>query len=142
MQRIKNRCADNEIMTYAIKILSVFVSGKRSKVWRLPPSLNSRMHWAVKGKIKKQFQSDIFYQLKALKVPKCQKIKVTLINYTCYPMDRDNLFSCFKPLVDAIVLANIVPDDAEEFVDSYVKNVKVDHIIEQKVIMEIEPIIP
>ena len=125
-------------MTYTIKISPVFISGKRSKVWRLPPSLNSRMHWRPKGKIKKQFQSDIFFQLKALKVPKCQKLKVTLINYTCYPMDRDNLFSCFKPLVDAIVLANIVPDDNEEFVDSYVKNEKVNHLEEQKVIMEIE----
>ena len=125
-------------MIYQIEIKPVFVAGRRSKVWRLPPSLNSRMHWRPKGEIKKQFQEQVFYLIKSKKVPKCQKIKVTLINYTCYPMDRDNLFSCAKGIFDAIVLANIVPDDAEQFMDQQVRNVKVDHLEDQKIILELE----
>ncbi len=96
------------------------------------------MHWSEKRAWNKEFALQVHWSLKALHVPHSSRIRATLINRTCYPMDRDNLYSSAKPLMDAVVRAGIIPDDKEQFLDLLCKNEKANGLKDQSVRIEIE----
>lgn len=53
-------------------------------------------------------------------------------------MDRDNMYSSAKPLVDALVRSHVVPDDKEKFVDLFCRNEQAEGLKDQSVILELE----
>lgn len=107
------------------------------KTRRLPPSLNARMHWAERAKWNKEFKDQVYWLCKIQKIPASKYAEITVINYTLKPMDRDNLYGASKACVDAVVLAGVIPDDSEIYLDLKVKNVLVKTRKEQRVEMVI-----
>ena len=82
-------------------------------------SLNDRMHFRVKAKMVAKWRQETKEALVEAGVPPCGRVKATLIYIpaTRRRRDPDNLVASFKPAVDALVDAGVVPDDTEEFVE-------------------------
>jgi len=111
---------------------------------RLPPSRNSfgkSTHWAAL-----KWWTDAFKRLTwalclEARIPRlCRtggKALITVRNFTCQPLDRDNFYTAIKPIIDGIVAAKVVPDDSDDYVDVRCENVRVRHKPEQKVTVEI-----
>lgn len=126
-------------MIYRLPITPVTISTKsKSVTYRLPPSLNKRLHWSLKRRWNGLFAEQVFWAVKQNKIAPASKIRVELINKTCYPMDRDNLYSSAKPLIDALVRAGVVPDDKDKYVDLYCRNEQANGLKDQSVYLEIE----
>lgn len=86
-----------------------------------PNSLNS-MHWAIKAKWKKAWESEIFYQWEQIKkdtvkkYPKIEfplkfKAKLKVYIFCIKPQDPDNAVAGCKGVIDGIVKAGILKDD-------------------------------
>lgn len=83
------------------------------------PSLNDRDHWAVKAKKVKEWRDAAHVLARAARIPRCGRIRVELhyVPATAQRRDPDNLVAAYKPLVDGLVDAGVVPDDTEAFVE-------------------------
>jgi crossover junction endodeoxyribonuclease RusA len=84
-----------------------------------PLSMNDRMHHMVKAKVVAEWRSQTAAALRAEQIPAMSKVKATLfyIPKVNRRRDPDNLVASFKPAIDALVDAGIVPDDTQEFVE-------------------------
>lgn len=108
-------------------------------VYRLPPSLNRRLHWREAWRQRDAWKTQVGWLLKEQHVPRMTRAKVTFTNACLKKMDRDNAHaSLCKPTLDALVENGIIPDDSEEYVDVIVKQVQVHHRSEQRFLMTIE----
>lgn len=111
--------------------------GKRKqRTRRLPPSKNARMHWSTLARWSAAFREAAKEQAAAV-APALGRARIELVNYTCQPMDRDNLYSAAKPIVDGIVDAGVVQDDSDEYVDLRCRNERVRKRAEERVVVEI-----
>lgn len=83
------------------------------------PSLNDRDHWAIKAKKVKAWRDAVHVLARAARIPPCSRIKVELhyVPATAQRRDPDNLVACYKPCVDGLVDAKIIPDDTEHYVE-------------------------
>ena len=123
---------------WLLEILPVTVSGK---LWRLPPSLNARVHWAERYKINKAFQESLYWQLKDAGIPKCQRINVTIQTFSCHPQDLDNIAASFKGIGDALIYAEVIPNDSPEYLRTLIiKSDKANSKKEERVLLMIEEI--
>ncbi len=82
-------------------------------------SLNDRMNHWVKAKAVAEWRQAAHWSAKAARIPACGRIRVTLhyIPAQNRRRDPDNLIAGFKPAVDALVDAGVVPDDTLQFVE-------------------------
>lgn len=125
-------------MLYNLDIFPVVVSGRR---YRLPPNQNSRLHWAARSRASKAFEEQVYYKVKALKIPRQKKIKIHATEYAIRFTDDDNLVASLKCLRDTIVRAGVVPDDSPEYVQlGNIYHDKVDHREDESLSIMIEPI--
>lgn len=108
-----------------------------SQTKRLPPSLNARMHWAVRKRWAGAFREAVAWHAKLRRIPALKKARVEVINRTCHPMDRDNLYSAAKPLIDGLVTAGVLPDDSEEYLDEICRHERVNKFSEEDVVIVI-----
>ena len=124
-------------MTWTLKITPITLGKRKLKTMRLPPSLNVRMHYMVRAKWTAAFREQSCWVAKEAKVPKLAKAQVTLVNRTCHPKDIDNLYGSVKPIIDGLVDAGVLPDDAAKFLDLQCRNEKVATLKSQEVLIEI-----
>lgn len=85
-----------------------------------PLSMNDRQHWSAKAGAVADLRHATNIMAKAAKIPKCQRIRVTLVYEPRDQRRRDpiNLAATLKPVQDGIVDAKIVPDDAPQYMES------------------------
>lgn len=101
-------------MGYVIEISAV--KDGDGRIWRIPPSLNARLHWSRRAEITNVFKEQVYWSCKERKIPKMQVVTITIRAASVRPPDLDNLAASVKPLIDGLVLAKIVPDDDPEHV--------------------------
>lgn len=88
---------------------------------RLTPSLNEylAMHWTDKHKLMRTWHWEVIAAIrdtyKEIRFDH-PKRKVKIISYRKRLCDPDNLGGGFKPLIDALVLNNLLIDDSDKFV--------------------------
>lgn len=87
---------------------------------RLTPSLNEYlgMHWIDKNKLMKTWHWEVRAAMKETYEEirfDHPKRKVKIISFRKRLCDPDNLAGGFKPLIDALVLNNLLIDDADKF---------------------------
>lgn len=105
-----------------------------------PPTLNARIHWAVRSKWNASFKELVWYELNShgnkAKIWELIKIRngkaVVNINfYTCRLMDDDNAHGAAKPLLDALK-GQAIDDDRPDKLILTVTQEKVNHLKDQK----------
>lgn len=108
------------------------------KKQRTPPSLNARMHWAVRAKWVEAWKRSVAIELQNAKAPKnLGKIVIKIHNHAIRPCDTDNMFASIKPITDAIVLYGIVEDDGPDFVQYEYHVQRVHHRAEERFFIQI-----
>lgn len=86
--------------------------------WGKPPlSLNDRVHWAKKAKLTAEMREVTGWLARAARIPKLEKISVTLIWYVKDERgrDTDNPVLTAKAVYDGLVDAGVVPDDTPKY---------------------------
>lgn len=85
-----------------------------------PLSMNDRQHWVVKAEAVQTLRNAAKILARQAKIPKCSKVRVTLVYEPRDDRRRDplNLVATLKPVQDGLVDAKIVPDDTSEYMDS------------------------
>lgn len=125
-------------MTYVIPLNKATV-GRETRL--LPPSLNARMHWSVRSRWTKAFQEIVFWAIREAKVPKLERIVLTIEVRQCNEPDLDNLAASSKPIVDSLALAQVIPDDHPRYLTELrLKSVHAKTKAEETVIITIEPV--
>lgn len=66
------------------------------------------------------------------------KSRVCITNYTCRPLDCDNV--CAKFHVDALRYLNLIPDDSPAHIVLEMRQEKVAHRAQEQVVIEVSPI--
>lgn len=128
--------AEKKSGVYVVEILPLTVM---KKTRRLPPSLNDRVHWAIRNAWVQAFCEQAFYAVKAAKVPGMYRMMLTIENQTTHPTDYDNLAACAKPLIDGMVLTGIIKDDdPEHIVELKLRSQRVLHRKDEKLLLIIE----
>ena len=84
-----------------------------------PLSLNDRQHHMVKAKAVREWRESTALLIRTAKIPACTRVRATLLYVpnANRRRDPDNLVAGFKPAVDALVDAGVVPDDTQEYVE-------------------------
>lgn len=85
-----------------------------------PLSMNARQHWSQRSAEVAQLRQDAAILCKEAKVPKMDRVRVTLVYEPRDNRRRDpiNLMATLKPVQDGIVDAGVVPDDTPQFMES------------------------
>ncbi len=131
----------NGMEMYKIELRPIVFGKRVVKRYALPPSLNARMHWRKRAEIGAQFGQAAFYACKTAKIPNCGRVVVHIENHAISARDQDNLVASMKPILDAIVDANVVDDDDEGHMQIRVlPTVRVRHRPQEKLVLYIEPI--
>jgi len=128
----------------------------RIEVSQLPPassSPNSRAHWTRRHRDAKIYQNAVFYECVDVRnklerahwqpgFPPFEKARLTLTfvfpNYR--KRDKDNLVSRFKSGQDALVQAQLVPDDTPEHLVMGSINIVIDRQQAPRTIIELEEV--
>ena len=84
-------------------------------MWRLPPSANKRLHWTELREVSEAFRSQIYWSVREMRIPAMERIFLTFEAASIHPPDLDNLCASAKPLIDGLILANIIPDDNPDY---------------------------
>lgn len=116
------------------------VVGKRRR--RIPPSANSSLHFHELAKWKKVFKEQAWWRCKEQSIRRMERAKVVIENHTLQPMDRDNLYSAMKSIIDGVAMAALPEKmtksgpmylDDDKHLDLICKNVQVDKRVRQKI---------
>jgi crossover junction endodeoxyribonuclease RusA len=89
--------------------------------FQTPMSLNDRQGYWAKAKSTKSWREGTLAALLPLEIPPCARVSARLF-YTPSAnrrRDPDNLVLSYKPVIDALVDAGIVPDDTQEEVERH-----------------------
>lgn len=88
--------------------------------WTKPLSMNDRGHWSERAKEVAQYREDAGWAARAAKIPKCQRVRVTLVYEPRDQRRRDplNLTATLKVVQDALVDVGVVPDDTVEYMET------------------------
>jgi crossover junction endodeoxyribonuclease RusA len=88
--------------------------------WSMPPlSMNDRGHWAPRASRIAQVRETGYWLAKNAKMGSHQRVRIEL-HYRPKAhrgRDSDNLAATYKPLVDGITDAHLVPDDTDRYVE-------------------------
>ena len=114
----------------------------KNKPGRLfPPTLNARLHWATRSRWTNAFKEAVWAELNShgnkslvwqLIKNRKGKAQVTIIFFTCRPMDKDNMYGAAKPLLDALK-GQVILDDSPDKLTLNVEEIKVKHLADQKI---------
>lgn len=118
---------------WSIKISPVTIGKKVLRTMRLPPNLNARMHHMQMHRWKAAFRAQAKRRAEMAGVPRLGEATVEVVNRTVRPKDVDNLYGSAKPLVDGLVDAGVLPDDAAKFLDLRCRNERVARVAEEEV---------
>ncbi len=97
---------------------------------------NARVHWSVKKRWNDAWLTEVGYAFlehrKEFGTIPVKNPELTILFYTCNPMDRDNAYHSAKPIIDALTARHkglgIIKDDNDEELKSLtVKCIKVRH---------------
>jgi crossover junction endodeoxyribonuclease RusA len=85
-----------------------------------PLSLNHRQHHMVKARAVAEWRQAAMILARKHKIPRCEKVEVTLIYRPADARRRDplNLVASLKALQDGLVDAKVVPDDTPQYMHS------------------------
>ena len=86
-----------------------------------------RNHWAVNRRNKQEWAILIRNQMKLRKIRKAdkeEKYTLLIISYRKKLLDKDNLYTGCKSLLDACVMEGLIYDDAPDYVDLKVQQFK------------------
>ena len=76
-----------------------------------------RMHWAVRSKYNQYWQTLVRSQINnGHRAPKT-KMKVQISQMRKRKLDKDNLYSSVKPLVDALKYWKLIRDDSPDWIE-------------------------
>jgi hypothetical protein len=84
------------------------------KIDELPLTTNAQtsMHWKKKGQYVKYWHQLVFYKTgKDIPMTPLKRAKLTLTRMSSREPDFDGLVSCFKPVIDALVVCGILEND-------------------------------
>lgn len=91
--------------------------------YRRPPiSLNSRMHWATKGKLTREIRAITALKARQQRIPamECVLIELHWVPADRRKRDSDNPYPTLKAAIDGCRDAGLVPDDDSQHVTSRV----------------------
>lgn len=128
---------------WEITILPEYLEKRDGRLqrYRLPPSLNGRMHWAARKRIGDAFQRQTMFLCMALRIGRHERIRIEVEQHAIRCSDRDNLASSLKPIIDGIVRAGVVKDDSEEYIDlQFRKSIKAETRKREKLILYVSVI--
>ena len=126
----------NKKWAFCITIKKVFIS------WRKPgryfaPTLNARMHWAVRAQWTKAFKQAVKSELLQKRIDahnliatRKGKAWVRITFYSCRRMDQDNTYAAAKPLLDALK-GEVILDDSPDKLQLTVYQEKEHHLKDQ-----------
>lgn len=87
----------------------------RFEIVGLPSLLNIKAHPIVAGKKRKLWRQWVLYSVGMKRPPKpLQRAKLTFTRFSSSEPDYDNMVGSFKPLVDGLVDARVIIDDARK----------------------------
>lgn len=98
------------------------------------PDLNTyidleRGHWSKAAVLKKQWTESIYWEIK-LQKPRIVIEKISFLMIDWYVKDNkkdaDNIVFAKKFILDAMVLARIIPNDSRKYLSKFIDEVKVD----------------
>jgi Holliday junction resolvase RusA-like endonuclease len=102
------------------------------------------MHWAEKNRWVRAWKEEVYYKFLGSDIYREVKQKIPFDNpivlityYTCYPMDRDNLYASAKPIIDGLTEAGIIHDDTEDDITLKVVQEKISKKVDQYVKIEV-----
>ena len=118
-----------------LKLNPVTIGKRELKTRSIPCNDNQlrRMHWAERGKWAKAWKEEVGWAVKEF----CSKTKqsvfsrhkkpaIQVIFYCIKTMDSDNSMAAIKPILDGLVVMEVIEDDSPAFVDILpVKQIKV-----------------
>lgn len=126
----------------------------RIEVSQLPPeecSPNSRAHWSEKYKAARVYQEVVFYHTVDIRnrlerLPWClgfppftkAQLTLTFVFPQLRKRDEDNLRAMFKPGQDALVQAELIPDDSPGHLVMGPLNIVIDKQEAPKTIIDLE----
>ena len=121
-----------------LKIKPVFLG---RKVRYIPHNLNHRLHWRVRHRWNVKWKTNIWNEVLIHKheVPDLSfnnaNVKITFLY--CHRLDDDNAHTCCKPLLDGLRYSGVIIDDDPSHISLTVETIKVKHVIEQGVVIEV-----
>lgn len=88
---------------------------------QVPVSQNDRLwrsNWS-QYRIRKEWKDQTFWLCKKLQIPRLERVRVEAVIFfrTLGRRDYDNYGTLFKPVMDGLVLAEVIPDDCSPFVE-------------------------
>jgi hypothetical protein len=108
----------------------------------LPPSLNKifTMTWRKRKGVYDSIKKLAHYQILGKKPSKpLLKYAITFTRHTIRPLDIDNLVASFKPVLDSLVISEVIQDDKWGMTDNvFYKQEKVSKKINQKISVEVK----
>lgn len=120
--------------------------GKRSaKVRRIPFNSNKPLHWAEKLHWKKAWLDCLWWAFLPVrkefgKLP-LAICKIEFVLYATHLQDTDNSYQSIKPLLDGLKIKGglgIIVDDRPDLVNLFVRQLKVEHKIDEHVEVNFE----
>lgn len=82
-----------------------------------------RMHWAAKGRLKKEYQLLIRNKMKLNNIKLAEdKYKLTINCYVTRMMDMDNVWGGLKQFIDALTTEKFIYDDSDSWLE--IKQIK------------------
>jgi Holliday junction resolvase RusA-like endonuclease len=88
---------------------------------QVPVSQNSkewRQGWS-QYQVRKDWKEQTFWLCKEQRIPPLERVRVEAVIFfrTAQRRDYDNYGTLFKPLMDGLVLAGVIPDDCHPYVE-------------------------
>lgn len=126
----------------SIKLSQACISTRNKTECRyIPHSLNHRMHWSKRSKWNKAWKDLVYWSImerrKELGIIPYKFASITIVHHTCHPLDRDNAYTAAKSIIDGIVLAGVIPDDTDQYLDLKVQVNKISTLKDQGVEIQI-----
>jgi Holliday junction resolvase RusA-like endonuclease len=101
----------------------------------LPPSLNKRIHYREKKRLRDGYTWEFISQRNRFHWPASPVAKCVMVitRFGVRQLDRDNLYGSMKLPIDGLRAAGIIEDDTEEHIDLTVKQERVSSWKDQRV---------
>jgi len=111
---------------------------------RIPISPNyiRGKHWRVRHRESKLWNEEVYYAVHQARVHRdapYQKAKVVIERRSRGELDKDNLYACVKPVIDALRYAHVLVDDSPDHLELEVTQTR-HHKLPPRTLIKIQPI--